>query len=498
MVHMSSEINEIQNNKIISIKVKSLFGLFDYEIPLNDIGVTILIGVNGSGKSTIFKILHNILKAKFYNIIDVDFKSFEVYFKNGDIIKCERTARSVGVDDLSLNVAENNRFDNYDNFRPGFQNVWDQSKILHDFSITVNSISPHQLITAKIDEDKNEVSYVVNEITNEINTILDKLVTESRFIETQRLQLNNTDIEDFEPAYYERNHRKRSIQQYGVTFVGDYDFPTSKSRIQEYAYDLSKFIKSERSNYFEESQDVEKKILSEYLSRTNIDVEHRFFEVELEDIENDISEMDSHIVKLSDLGIYNPNETSYISDSKLLYDNLEHLQKFTGSVSGDEVTTEYLNKLLDYSLKGSLLKSYAENMKKKLEIFEDLEDKIEIFTTHINNLFKYKEMKVDLEKGFVFSLNDGLEKGRIINPIDLSSGEQHEVILNYELIFKTEENSVILIDEPEISLHMLWQKKFIDNLLDIAKKNSLNIIVATHSPDIVNNHRNLVRVLSDI
>ena len=77
---MSSEIKE---NQIIKIKVESLFGLFDYDIPLNDSGVTILIGVNGSGKSTIFKILHNILKAKFYNILDVDFKSFKIYFENG-------------------------------------------------------------------------------------------------------------------------------------------------------------------------------------------------------------------------------------------------------------------------------------------------------------------------------------------------------------------------------------------------------------------------------
>ena len=107
-------------------------------------------------------------------------------------------------------------------------------------------------------------------------------------------------------------------------------------------------------------------------------------------------------------------------------------------------------------------------------------------------------MNVDLEKGFVFRLSDGLEKGRIINPIDLSSGEQHEVILNYELIFKTEEKSVILIDEPEISLHMMWQRKFIDNLLDIATKNHLNIIVATHSADIVNDHRNLVHALNEI
>ena len=496
---MSSEINEIQNNRIIKIKVESLFGIFDYDIPLNDIGVTILIGVNGSGKSTIFKILHNILKAKFYNIIDVDFKSFEVFFESGDFIKCERTARSVNVDNLSLNLAGNKRLENYDGFRRGFQNVWEQSKILHDFSITVRSINPHKLITAKINEDKNEVWYVVSEITGELKTILDQLVTKSRFIETQRLQLNYTDVDDRRLAYYERNHRAHAVQRkLDGTFVESYEISTTNSRIQEYASDLSQIIKSERSNYFGETQDVEKETLSKYLNKSNVNLQGRALGSEIKDIKNDILKMNEHMSKLLDLGIYKHGEMSH-HESETLNSSLEHLINMAEEVFGEDIeSSDDINKFLDISLKSSLLKSYAENMRKKLDIFDDLEGKIEIFRTHINNLFRYKEMQVGLDKGFIFKLNYGLEKDRLIDPIDLSSGEQHEVILNYELIFKTEENSVILIDEPEISLHILWQKKFIDNLLDIARKNSLNIIVATHSPDIVNNHRNLVRVLSEI
>lgn len=496
---MSSEIKDNQNNKIVKIKVKSLFGLFDYDIPLNDNGVTILIGVNGSGKSTIFKILHNILRAKFYNILDVDFKSFEVYFESGDFVKCERASRSVDVDNLSLNVAGNKRLENYDHFRRGFQNLWNQSKILHDFSITVSSIN-HKLISSKINEDKNEVRYVVYEKTSELNTILDKLVTESRFIETQRLQLNYTDFDNLRNTINERNyllHRKQL--KLDGTYLDDYDVATSNSRIQEYASDLSKIIKSERSNYFAESQDVEKKTLSEYFKKSNIDFANRDLLSEIEDIEDDISKMEEHMTKLLDLGIYKSGEMSHILESKTLSSSLEHLKTSAKNTIKEELKSQAdINKFLDHSVKSSLLKSYAENMRKKLDLFEYFETKIGIFTKHINNLFEYKEMEIDLEKGFIFKLNAGLEEGRIINPINLSSGEQHEVILNYELIFKTEENSVILMDEPEISLHMLWQKKFIDNLLDIAERNNLNIIVATHSPDIVNNHRNLVRVLSKI
>lgn len=45
--------------------------------------------------------------------------------------------------------------------------------------------------------------------------------------------------------------------------------------------------------------------------------------------------------------------------------------------------------------------------------------------------------------------------------------------------------------EPEISLHISWQKNFISDLKDIQKLNSLEIIIANDSPDIISNNWNL-------
>ena len=70
----------------------------------------------------------------------------------------------------------------------------------------------------------------------------------------------------------------------------------------------------------------------------------------------------------------------------------------------------------------------------------------------------------------------------------LSSGEQQEIVLFYKLIFDVEENILLLIDEPEISLHILWQKKFMDDLLNIINHKKIKVIVATHSPQIISNH----------
>lgn len=79
-------------------------------------------------------------------------------------------------------------------------------------------------------------------------------------------------------------------------------------------------------------------------------------------------------------------------------------------------------------------------------------------------------------------------------PIDaLSSGERQILILFANVMFNKNKNSshsaenILLIDEPELSLHIKWQEKFIDTLL-LASSNT-QFILATHSPDIVGEHK---------
>ena len=67
----------------------------------------------------------------------------------------------------------------------------------------------------------------------------------------------------------------------------------------------------------------------------------------------------------------------------------------------------------------------------------------------------------------------------------LSSGEQHLVIMTYELLFKAPEESLMLLDEPELSFHFLWQSNFLNNLQDIRElRPRLQWIICTHSPQI--------------
>jgi predicted ATP-binding protein involved in virulence len=135
---------------------------------------------------------------------------------------------------------------------------------------------------------------------------------------------------------------------------------------------------------------------------------------------------------------------------------------------------------------------YLNDTEKKIGVFDDLITRLELFSNTLNERrFTFKTIKIDQEKGFIFLTSNGKE----LNLTDLSSGEQHEVVLLYELIFRTGQNTLVLIDEPEISLHITWQKEFLNDLLKIIALQKMQVVVATHSPQIINGRWDLVHNL---
>ncbi|MFO5494148.1 MAG: AAA family ATPase, partial [Cuspidothrix sp.] len=143
---------------------------------------------------------------------------------------------------------------------------------------------------------------------------------------------------------------------------------------------------------------------------------------------------------------------------------------------------------IDESTKKAL-SVYIEDVEKKLNVFNEIATKIELLRKIINNKFaySYKEINFNKEKGFIFTTlyNSSLSDSKILSPTDLSSGEQHELVLLYELLFKVKPNSLVLIDEPELSLHVGWQVQFLKDLQEITKLADLDILIATHSSDII-------------
>ena len=62
-----------------------------------------------------------------------------------------------------------------------------------------------------------------------------------------------------------------------------------------------------------------------------------------------------------------------------------------------------------------------------------------------------------------------------------SSGEKHILFAFVGILNQIKDNSLILIDEPEISLHPEWQIKFAEVLVELAKA-GIPILISTHSP----------------
>lgn len=83
----------------------------------------------------------------------------------------------------------------------------------------------------------------------------------------------------------------------------------------------------------------------------------------------------------------------------------------------------------------------------------------------------------------------GLRKNEVedaIIPFDeLSSGEQQIILLAAKMVAHAEAGALFLIDEPEISLHVSWQRAIPLVLSTIAQEFQVDILVATHSPVLV-------------
>lgn len=80
----------------------------------------------------------------------------------------------------------------------------------------------------------------------------------------------------------------------------------------------------------------------------------------------------------------------------------------------------------------------------------------------------------------------------------LSTGEKTLLSKILLLFFKEYKNKVILIDEPELSLHPEWQNKVLQVYVNFANKNNCQIIIATHSPHIIaNTPHKYLKILSE-
>jgi len=140
---------------------------------------------------------------------------------------------------------------------------------------------------------------------------------------------------------------------------------------------------------------------------------------------------------------------------------------------------------------GAILSILLSDNERKLTPFKRLADRAESLLRMLNKKLAPKTVRLDVETGYHVTT----ENGHSLPLSKLSSGEQHEFVLLHELLFEAVPGSLILIDEPELSLHVTWQSEFLPDVLSIAGISDLDFMLATHSPYIIGEeHKLMIRL----
>lgn len=128
-------------------------------------------------------------------------------------------------------------------------------------------------------------------------------------------------------------------------------------------------------------------------------------------------------------------------------------------------------------------KIISEMLKNKNEKVGDIQKKV---FDEINEIFETLGIEVKIEdisqdgRNIPIFTNSSGDKFDIN---ELSSGEKQLFLRTLAIKMLNPENSIILIDEPELSLHPKWQQRIVDVYRKIGKNNQ--IIIATHSPHVL-------------
>lgn len=104
-----------------------------------------------------------------------------------------------------------------------------------------------------------------------------------------------------------------------------------------------------------------------------------------------------------------------------------------------------------------------------------------LFQDIIDDLFCATNKQIDRSKNEIQFISGN----ETLSPYQLSAGEKQVLVILLTVLIQDEKPCILLMDEPEISLHIEWQKKLINLIRDINPK--VQIILATHSPAVIMN-----------
>lgn len=134
----------------------------------------------------------------------------------------------------------------------------------------------------------------------------------------------------------------------------------------------------------------------------------------------------------------------------------------------------------------SVLSPFLDGIEARLDALSDIYQVMSIFVDLLNGYFF-------TDKVVHFTVSRGLRlfdrEGEPLTAEMLSSGEKHLLVLLCNLIALRDENAIFLIDEPELSLNVKWQRRLIESMLELTSNSSIQFIVASHAFELIAGHK---------
>lgn len=403
-----------------SLEITNLYHFYSYKIAFDNKTCSepfIITGVNGTGKTTIFRILNSISTLDLTYFLKIPFEQIKIYFdKNTSLVITQKIVCSDKTVNGDTEISKN--------YKVSFE-LKDENRTLNELSFDEEEIS-------KTGKSIKFISFLKNSVLP-IDSIIERLANDKN--QSQMLMI----LRGFKVTFIEAQRiAKRNENS---------ETPTSEFVIDNLANDLKKKLRNASHSYLQEANRIDSLFIDRLLTSS---------------------------------ANYNCTKEEYEKKAESIRTKLKKIRNF--GFEGNLKIHKY------DSEKSNILKIYLDGVEEKIKAYDDILGKLELFSELLDTKhFMHKKLSFSQTAGIKLTTDDGV----VLDLSSLSSGEQNEIIMLYYMIFVLQDNSVLLIDEPEISLHVAWQVDYIKEIEKIAQLKNVQVVIATHSPQIINDNWNI-------
>ena len=428
------------------VRVRGLFDRFDHDLKFRpDERVMIVIGPNGFGKTTTLRLIDILFNQPMDRLASMPFREVEVSFDDGTnliaIKETETERHSEGLLPLTLSLQQGGKRETF--------HIPRSSVDPSELSFPISAIEKYIPVLNRVRPRhwRNRETREILDLDDVLTFFQDDLPGEFQRGGSASPEWLQDIRSSIAVRFIETERLIRTVRRSGRRWE---DPPTRT--VSFYSEELARRIQDSIAKYGALSQSLDRTFPARLVadgSRSNGSVET---------LREDLDSIDEKRSQLEKVGF----------------------------LAGDQARIEIPDLARIEESKRDVLAVYAQDTKDKLGVFDDLYSKVSAFIRIANAHFRHKRVAVGAEGLSVVAAN-----GATLDLEMLSSGEQHEFVILYELLFQAAGNSLILIDEPELSLHVGWQERFVRDLEETATLSDFRAIIATHSPEIIGDRWNL-------